>query len=94
MAISMYSASVPVFTRMLSNLSHFLDKAEASLVMINVSKRIKYQDIPKFIIYAMQTQVVSKHGEKPSIPFLVLAKQDIRFPPDNLYSKQGEDDVA
>ena len=30
MTISMYSASVPVFTRMLSNLSHFLDKAEAS----------------------------------------------------------------
>jgi len=30
MAISMYSASVPVFTRMLSNLSHFLDKAEAN----------------------------------------------------------------
>jgi uncharacterized protein len=28
MAISMYSASVPVFTRMLSNLSHFLDKAQ------------------------------------------------------------------
>ena len=30
MAISMYSASVPVFIRMLSNLSHFLDKAEAN----------------------------------------------------------------
>jgi len=30
MAISMYSASVPVFTRMLFNLSHFLDKAEAN----------------------------------------------------------------
>ncbi len=28
MTISMYSASVPVFTRMLSNLSHFLDKAQ------------------------------------------------------------------
>ena len=28
MSISMYSASVPVFTRMLSNLSYFLDKAE------------------------------------------------------------------
>lgn len=30
MSISMYSASVPVFTRMLGNLSHFIDKAEAS----------------------------------------------------------------
>lgn len=30
MTISMYSASVPVFTRMLNNLSHFLDKAEAN----------------------------------------------------------------
>ncbi|MEN9586763.1 MAG: hypothetical protein RIT15_338 [Pseudomonadota bacterium] len=30
MAISMYSASVPVFTKMLSNLGHFLDKAEAN----------------------------------------------------------------
>ncbi len=30
MTMSMYSASVPVFTRMLSNLSHFLDKAEAN----------------------------------------------------------------
>jgi uncharacterized protein len=30
MTMSMYSASVPVFTRMLSNLSHFLDKAELS----------------------------------------------------------------
>ncbi len=29
MTISMYSASVPVFKRMLSNLSHFLDRAEA-----------------------------------------------------------------
>jgi uncharacterized protein len=29
MSISMYSASVPVFQRMLGNLSHFLDKAQA-----------------------------------------------------------------
>jgi len=29
MSISMYSASVPVFTTMLGNLSHFLDKAQA-----------------------------------------------------------------
>jgi hypothetical protein len=29
MSISMYSASVPVFTAMLGNLSHFLDKAQA-----------------------------------------------------------------
>jgi uncharacterized protein len=29
MNISMYSASVPVFQRMLGNLSHFLDKAQA-----------------------------------------------------------------
>jgi uncharacterized protein len=29
MSISMYSASVPVFQRMLSNLGHFLDKAQA-----------------------------------------------------------------
>jgi uncharacterized protein len=33
MAISLYSASVPVFTRMLSNLSHFLDKAEANATL-------------------------------------------------------------
>ena len=30
MSISMYSASVPVFTTVLRNLSHFLDKAKAS----------------------------------------------------------------
>ena len=30
MSISMYSASVPVFTTMLQNLSHFLDKAQTS----------------------------------------------------------------
>lgn len=29
MSITMYSASVPVFTTMLANLSHFLDKAQA-----------------------------------------------------------------
>ncbi len=29
MSISMYSASVPIFTTMLGNLSHFLDKAQA-----------------------------------------------------------------
>jgi len=29
LSISMYSASVPVFTTMLGNLSHFLDKAQA-----------------------------------------------------------------
>lgn len=29
MSITMYSASVPVFTRMLGNLTHWLDKAEA-----------------------------------------------------------------
>ena len=30
MSISLYSASVPVFTRMLGNLSHLIDKAQAS----------------------------------------------------------------
>ena len=61
--------------------------------MINLADRIKYQDIPKFIIYAMQTQVVSKYGEKPSIPFFVLSRREISWPP-SISNNKGEDDEA
>lgn len=39
-------------------LESFLAQAEGLLVMLSVVDRITYQDIPKFIIYAMQTQVI------------------------------------
>lgn len=39
-------------------LDSFLAHAEAILVWFNLLDRITYQDIPKFIIYALQTQLI------------------------------------
>jgi uncharacterized protein len=44
MAISMYSASVPVFVRMLSNLSHFMDKAEANAAARKFDTAVLFAD--------------------------------------------------
>lgn len=44
MSISMYSASVPVFTRMLSNLSHFLEKAETNAATRKFDTAVLFAD--------------------------------------------------
>ena len=56
MAISMYSASVPVFTTMLGNLSHFLDKAQANATARNfdVNVLVQYRLAPDMLPFSRQ----------------------------------------
>lgn len=59
MTISMYSASVPVFTKMLSNLSHFLDKAEASAIArkFETSVLVAGRLAPDMLPFATQVRI-------------------------------------
>ncbi len=59
MSISMYSASVPVFTRMLSNLSHFLDKATANAAVRKFDTAVLVNDrlAPDMLPFATQVRI-------------------------------------
>jgi uncharacterized protein len=59
MSISMYSASVPVFTRMLSNLSHFLDKAQENATSRNFDTTVFVNDrlAPDMLPFAFQVRI-------------------------------------
>lgn len=59
MAISMYSASVPIFTTMLGNLSHFLDKAQANATARNydVNVLVQYRLAPDMLPFARQVLI-------------------------------------
>ena len=55
-------------------LDTFLGQAQAILVACNEIRRLSYQDIPKYIIYALQSHLIHKYFQKPRIPFLVFGK--------------------
>lgn len=59
MAISMYSASVPLFQHMLKNLSHFLDKgaAHAEARKFDPSSLTTYRLAPDMLPFTKQVQI-------------------------------------
>jgi len=59
MTISLYSASVPVFTRMLGNLSHFLDKAQENAKSRNFDTGVLVNDrlAPDMLPFAFQVRI-------------------------------------
>ena len=59
MPISLYSASVPVFTAMLSNLSHLLDKAEAFAAQkkIDPTALTQYRLAPDMLPFTRQVLI-------------------------------------
>ncbi len=59
MAITMYSASVPIFVSMLKNLSHFLDKAKAFSEVKKCDPSVLIQDrlAPDMLPLAKQIQI-------------------------------------
>lgn len=59
MSISMYSASVPVFTTMLGNLSHFLDKAQAFVdqKQCDPAALTQYRLAPDMLPFTRQIQI-------------------------------------
>ena len=65
MTISMYGASVPVFTRMLSNLLAILDKAEAYAAerKIDLSVFVNDRLAPDMLPFKKQIQIASDHAK-------------------------------
>jgi hypothetical protein len=61
MAISMSSASVPVFRHMLSNLSHFLDKAaaHAEAKKFDAANLLNYRLAPDMLPFTKQVQIAT-----------------------------------
>ena len=59
MAISMYSASVPIFTTMLGNLSHFLDKAQANAATrkFDANVLVSYRLAPDMLPFSTQVLI-------------------------------------
>jgi hypothetical protein len=59
MSISMYSASVPIFTTMLGNLSHFLDKAQAFAEQkpCDPAALTQYRLAPDMLPFTRQVQI-------------------------------------
>lgn len=59
MSISMYSASVPIFTAMLGNLSHFLDKAQtfAEQKPCDPAALTQYRLAPDMLPFTRQVQI-------------------------------------
>jgi len=59
MSISMYSASVPIFTTMLGNLSHFLDKAQAFVDQkpCDPAALTQYRLAPDMLPFTRQIQI-------------------------------------
>lgn len=56
-------------------LEKFLNEAEGLIVIFDAPFRYIFQDIPKFLIYALQMYMPT-YGHKSSLPFIVLGKQD------------------
>jgi hypothetical protein len=59
MPITMYSASVPIFTTMLGNLSHFLDKAQANAGArnFNANVLVSYRLAPDMLPFSTQINI-------------------------------------
>ncbi len=59
MTMSMYSASVPVFNRMLTNLSYFLDKAQANATARNFDVNVLATDrlAPDMLNFCFQVRI-------------------------------------
>jgi len=59
MSISMYSASVPIFTAMLGNLSHFLDKAQTFVdqKQCDPAELTRYRLAPDMLPFTRQVQI-------------------------------------
>lgn len=59
MSISMYSASVPVFTSMLQNLAHLLDKAQAMVTAKGIDELAitQYRLAPDMLPFTRQIQI-------------------------------------
>jgi len=59
MTISMFSASVPVFTKMLSNLSYLLEKAEANAASrkFDTAVLVPYRLAPDMLPFAFQIRI-------------------------------------
>lgn len=79
-------------------LDSFLAEVQAILISYNSSDRFTYQDIPKFIIYALHTQIISKFCAKPRVPFVVYGKKESRIDPKKKkdaerYSKEKKNKV-
>lgn len=65
MTISMYSASVPVFSRMLTNLLAVLDKAEADAATRKIDLNVFVNDrlAPDMLPFKKQIQIATDHAK-------------------------------
>jgi len=66
MTISMYQASVPVFLKMLDNLTVFLDKGEAfaAAKKIDPPVLLGYRLVPDMLNLTRQVQIASDHAKR------------------------------
>lgn len=55
-------------------LDSFLNETQGLIILFDAPKRYAFQDLPKFLIYALQ-MYVPNYGDKPQISYLVFGKQ-------------------
>jgi hypothetical protein len=56
-------------------LDNFMSEAQGLVVMCDAPRKYAFQDLPKFLIYALQ-MFVPRFGDKPQVNFVVFGKRE------------------